>query len=121
MTQFKLSKAYPSLVRLAEYRLPVKKALAIYKITKKAEEHFRFAAQEERKYIEEFDGKINTDGTISFDSPEQYGKFSEKLADLNDLQIEWTDEPVVLTEADLGEQQISPSDIFNLEEFVSFD
>lgn len=121
MTQYKVNKAYPALNHLAEFRLPVKKARGIYSMMKMAEEYFQFAVQEENKYVTEFHGKPNPDGTITFESQEDFGKFQERLADLNNSEIEWEFEPVVLTEDDIGNQTITPSDIFYLEGFVAFE
>lgn len=121
MTQNKVNKAYPALMRLSELRLPVKKARGLYTLIKKTEEHFQFAVNEERKYITESNGIENEDGTITFKSPEQFAQFQEKMAELKELAIEWDIEPVVLTEKELGEQVISTSDIYNLEGFVSFE
>lgn len=121
MTQYKVNKAYPALIRLSEFKLPVKKAKGLYELTKKAEEHFQFAITEEHKYIEEFDGKENPDGTISFATQEGFGKYQEKMLELGELEIEWDIAPVSLSESDIGNQKISSSDINFLEGFVSFE
>lgn len=121
MTQHEVNKAYPALMRLSESRLPVKKARGLYEVTKKAEEHFQFAIAEERKYIVEFNGQERPDGTVSFASPEDFAKYQEKMTELNTLEVEWDIEPVVLTEAEIGEQPISPADIHSLEGFVTFE
>lgn len=121
MTQYEVNKAYPALMRLAEFRLPVKKARCLYEITKKAEEHFQFAIAEERKYIIEFKGQERPDGTVSFEKPELFGKYQKKIMELNNLEIEWDFKPIVLTESDVGEQTISTSDIHSLEGFVTFE
>lgn len=121
MTQFNVNKAYVVLAKISEFKLPVKKAYEIYKLAKTLEERYRFAVDEEKKYIEEFNGTINNDGTVSFENAEIYGAFQEKLSELNDMQVDIEITPVVLTEKDLGEQTISPSDIYNLEGFVTFE
>lgn len=121
MTQYKVNKAYPALKRLAEFRFPVKKAREIYGVTKRAEEFFQFAVQEENKYITDFHGSFNPDGTITFENQEDFGRFQEKLADLNNSEVEWDCETIVLTEDDIGDQTITPSDIFYLEGFVTFE
>lgn len=121
MTQYKVNKAYPALVRLSECRLPVKKARDLYKMTKRAEEHFRFAVTEEQKYVAEFGGKENSNGTITFESPELFGKFQEKAVELSESVIEWDVDPIVITDSDIGGQTISSSDILNLEGFVTFE
>lgn len=121
MTQYSVNKAYPALMHLSEFRLPIKKARSIYELTKEASNHFQFAVSEERKYISEFGGKENPDGTISFETQEGFGKYQEKIIELNELEIEWDVEPVVLNENDIKEQGISPADIHALEGFVVFE
>ena len=121
MTQYEINKAYAALMRLSEFRLPVKKARSLYEVTKKAEEHFQFAITEERKYIVEFNGQERPDGTVYFASQEDFGKYQEKIAELNNLEIEWDTNPVTLAESDIGDQTISSSDIHSLEGFVIFE
>lgn len=121
MTQYKVNKAYGALSRLTEFKMPVKKARALYTITKKAEEHFNFAVQEEKKYIAECNGKINDNGSVSFETPELFKEFQEKLMELNESEVDLDIQPLILTDADIGEQSISASDMYALEGFVSFE
>jgi len=121
MTQFKINKAYPALMRLSELKMPVKKAKGLYELTKKVEEHFQFAISEEHKYIAEFNGKENPDGTISFESQDGFGKYQEKMLELGELEIDWNIVPIIISENDIGTQSISSSDIYSLEDFVSFE
>lgn len=121
MTQKDINKAYTALMRLSDFRLPIKKAREIYTITKKAEEHFKFAIREERKYIEALGGVENADGTITFKSSENFEQFQKNICELNESEVDWNGEPVVITDTDIGEQTISPSDIRCLEAFISFE
>jgi len=120
MKQFKVNKAYNTLSRFAEMRLPLSKAREIYSMIKALDEPYQFAINEERKYIEEFDGVVNNDGTISFESPEKYASFQEKMSDLSDTDVDVKIKPIELTESDLGDQTITPAEIFILEGFISF-
>jgi len=121
MKQYKINKAYPALMRLADFRLPINKARKLYDITNCLAEHFKFALSEERKYIEDCNGTSNDDGTVSFPSPEYFGQYQEKMIELNELEIDINIDPVILTESEIGNQTISISDIRNLEGFVSFE
>lgn len=121
MTQSMINKAYAALVKLVDYKLPVKKAYAIYKLTKSVEEQYQFAVSEEKKYIAEFGGHINPDGTVSFESAEKFGEYQEKALSLNEMEVQLEFTPVVLLEQDIGDQVIAPVDIYNLEGFVSFE
>ena len=121
MTQLNINKAYPALIKLGDYKLPVKKAYEIYKLIKIIDDKYKFAVEEEKKYIKQFNGKINADGSVSFENAESFGQFQERLAELNEMQLDINVSAVVLNEADLGNQTISPTDIFNLEGFVVFE
>lgn len=121
MLQGKINKAYPALKRLSEYRLPLKKARLLYTMTKKAEECFEFAVQEHRKSVEEFNGTVNRDGTISFASPEMFGKFQDRTSEIQNFDVEWDIEPVKLVESEVADLKVSPSDINDLDGFVIFE
>lgn len=120
MKQGQINKAYAALTRLAECRLPISKARAIYVLLKEAEEFYKFAMQEESKYIKEYNGKITSNGSISFDKPEDSRRFQEKLIELNNSEVEWDVSLITLEDIDMGDNVISPSDIYYLEGIVSF-
>lgn len=121
MRQERINKAYSSLLKLKGYNLPVKKAYAIYKLASSVEEAYEFALNEERKYMADFNGTLNENGTITFPTPTECAAFRDKVEELCDIDADITVEPVTLTEADLGEQTITPLDIANLEGFVAFE
>ncbi len=121
MTQFNVNRAYAALLRIADFKLPVKKAYELYKLTKAVEERYQFAVSEEKKYVDEFGGKINQDGTVSFEDTEKFGAFQDRVAELNEMTVDIEVTPIVLTEKELGDQTISPAEIYNLEGFVTFE
>ncbi len=120
MKQERINKAYSSLLKLKEYSLPVKKAYAIYQLAASMESAYEFALAEERKYLEDFNGKLNENGTVTFPTPTDCAAFKDKVEELGNMEVDIAFEPVVLAETDLGSQTITPSDIANLEGFVAF-
>ena len=96
MIQEKINRAYESLMKLNNFKLPVKKAYAVYKLVQAADNAYQFALSEERKYLDEFHGT------------------------LCNMEVDIAIDVVKLDENDLGEQTLSPADIFNLEGFVDF-
>jgi len=121
MKQGNINRAYPSLLKLRDFNLPVKKAYAIYKLSVCVENAHEFAAEEERKYLADYNGSISDDGnTISFETPTDCAAFRDKVEELCNVDVDIEIEPVLLTEDDLGEQRLTPADIFNLEGFVTF-
>lgn len=121
MRQEKVNRAYNSLSKLVEYNLPVKKAQGVYKLMKAVEEAYQFAANEERKYLSEYKGVIRDDNTISFETPTDCAAFQDKIEELNSIEVELEIEAVILTEQDIGEQKLTPMDIYNLEGFILFE
>lgn len=121
MIQKNIGRAYPAILRLCEIKLPIKKARELYLIANKMKQHFDFALQEERKAVKEFGGAENLDGTITFSSPIDFTKFQDRMSELNESTVDWDLEKVVLTDAEIGTQTISASDIINLEDFVVFE
>lgn len=121
MKQEKINRAFPSLARLKDIRLPVKKAYAVYKLYMAAEGAYRFAAEEEKKCLDEYNGTIVENGEIRFESPEKCAAFMERLEEIHNMDVDFCVEPVVLTEQDLGDQTLTPGDFYNLEGFVTFE
>ena len=121
MKQININKSYPSIMRLCEFKLPIKKARQIYRISKEIREIFDFAVAEEKKSVAECHGAYNPDGTVKFSSQGDFEQFQCRMEELNNSEIDWKIEPVILTEDDIGAQTISVSDIQDLEGFVIFE
>lgn len=120
MKQESINRAYSTLLTLKDYKLPLKKAYAIYRLYTSISDAYEFALNEEQKYLAEYNGKPNGDGTVVFSTPTDCAAFRDKVEELNNMDVDITIEPVTLTEKDLGEQTITPADIANLEGFVAF-
>lgn len=120
MLQEKINRAYGSLMKLSNFNLPVKKAYAVYKLVQAVEGAYQFAFNEQQKYLAEFKGVPSEDGNIIFETPAECVAFKNKLEELNGVDVEISIDAVNLTEDDLGEQTLTPTDIFNLEGFVDF-
>lgn len=121
MEQSKINKAYPALMRLCELRLPIKKAREVYNLSKRTGQHFEFALAEERKCVDECNGKVNMDGTVSFNNADDYAAFRKRIDELNSSEVDLVISPIVIFESELENQTISPADIHDLEDFVIFD
>lgn len=121
MKQLRINKSYPAILRLCEFKLPIKKARALYHISSEMREHFEFAASEEQKCVAECHGEYKQNGAVQFTNQEEFEKFQNRMDELNNSELEWNIEPVVLTDSDIGNQCISVSDIRDLEGFVIFE
>ena len=121
MKQSEINKSYNALVRLSQVRLPIKTAFSVYQLVKKIEEPYKFALEEEKKLINKYNAEVKENGIISFSSAEDKNSFQNELQELNQLDHDIEIEPIVIKIEDLGEQTITPSDIFALEGFVKFE
>ena len=121
MKQSEINKSYNALVRLSQVRLPIKTAFSVYQLVKKMEEPYKFALEEEKKLINKYNAEVKENGIISFSSAEDKNSFQNELQELNQLDHDIEIEPIVIKMEDLGEQTITPSDIFALEGFVEFE
>ena len=121
MKQLEINKSYNALVRLSQVRLPIKTAFSVYQLVKKIEEPYKFALEEEKKLINKYNAEVKENGIISFSSAEDKNSFQNELQELNQLDHDIEIEPIVIKIEDLGEQTITPSDIFALESFVEFE
>ena len=121
MKQSEINKSYNALVRLSQMRLPIKTAFSVYQLVKKIEEPYKFALEEEKKLINKYNAEVKENGIISFSSAEDKNSFQNELQELNQLDHDIEIEPIIIKIEDLGEQTITPSDIFALEGFVEFE
>ena len=121
MKQSEINKSYNALVRLSQVRLPIKTAFSVYQLVKKIAEPYKFALEEEKKLISKYNAEVKENGIISFSSAEDKNSFQNELQELNQLDHDIEIEPIVIKIEDLGEQTITPSDIFALEDFVEFE
>lgn len=121
MKQEKINKAFPSLTKLKDLSMPVKKAREIYRLYVEMESAYNFALNEERKYLSEYHGTISSDGIIHFETPDACSAFQTKFDALVNSDIEFAIAPVILKEEDIGDQVLTPGDIYNLDGFVVFE
>ena len=128
MNYLKIVKSMSALQEMMQMRLPYAKAKVMYKIYKNFEDEYKFFVQEEIKLVNEFAAKdeqgkpiVYKDGTVKFDNIESKNKYEAKLSELGALKSDIQIKPIVLTEADIGEQIISPEIMGKLEGIISFE
>lgn len=121
MKQEKINRAFPSLTKLRDMNLPIKKAREVYKLYVAMEGAYNFALEEEKKYLSEFHGTIVDDGSINFKTPEECKAFKEKFDELVNSDIELDIEVVTLSDKDFSDQTLTPGDIYNLDGLIMFE
>ena len=123
MKQREINNAYPSIAKLLDARLPIKKARAIYEMYSLLEASYDFACREQQKYLDEYNITIEN-GLLRFhgeNKESDYAGFRQKLDDLLESDVNLDIKPVVITEEELGAHRVSAIDIHNLNGFVFFD
>lgn len=120
MKQKDLERAWGSIAMLNRLKLPVKKAYAIYKLSKTITESCSWAAGEQAKRFEKYNGTINNEGVVTFLNESDCKACKKELDEISNMDVDIEITPVELSEDDLAGQTISPADIYNLEGFVTF-
>ena len=128
MNYMKIVNSMSALQGMTQMRLPYATARDIYKMYKKFEEEYNFFIQEEIKLVNEFGEKdeqgkpiVYKNGTVKFSDIESKNKYEAKLTELGAQESDIQVKPIVLKEADIGEQVISPETMGKLEGIISFE
>ena len=119
MTAQQMLGIIPSLQKLMELQLPIKKSYEVYKLIKNINEQKDFFALEERKLIDKYNATILENGNIKFITKEDQINFSEEYEVLMNCEIDVV-AAVELTFDDLGSSEFSPKEIMALEGVINF-
>lgn len=121
MKQYQITRGYNAMNRMANtIALPVKKAYELYSMMKFLEPTFNARIEAERKLIRDMNGRVDHDGSVVFDTPDNALIYREALIELNDMDTEVEFKPMELALADIEGQKILPADIDALEGFIEF-
>lgn len=118
MKQEKIIEAYRVLKNMAGESYPLPVAYSLYNLRKSMEPQADFQLEQEKKLIEEFNGKPGDNGLINFGDQENAQKFLEKLKELGDLEVDFIFTPIDIPIS--GDIKITPNDIEKLDGFVNF-
>ena len=121
MKQSQINNMYGALTKLAKMQLPARTAFGIYKLAKKVEEIYSFAVEQESKLIDKYHAEIKDGGMITFQSAEDKENFQAELSELNNLEHDIDVDKITIKIDDLVNQTLSMSDIFALEDFITFE
>ena len=121
MKQSQIIQAQPSLKKIVNMHFTAKKAYQIYLLSKKVNSIIDFFIEEERKLISKFNAEIKENGEVIFKNAGDAQNFREAYAALQNFEVDLELPPVILTEADVQDKELSPADIFNLEGLITFE
>ena len=117
MKQSTVIKAYKALIKLGQQDLPIKLAFDLFKIKQALQPQWDFQVDEENKLAA--NAKINSDGSVTFDTPEAAEAFRKKLRELGDIDVDLNVKPVQIPLSIPG-LTLSMDDIDALDCFVQF-
>ena len=109
----------PTLQRIMELKLPIKKAYSIYSLAKVINEQREFFINEENKLIEACKVEVLPEGGLRFDSTENQNKFIEEHEALMNYEIEL--ESITLNFDDLKEAKFTAKELITLEGIINFE
>lgn len=118
MTQMEAVKAYKALLSLSESKMPVARALAVFRAKKALSPAFEFHAEQERLIAERHHAKVEN-GSYKLDDPEEAQKMAEELKELCETDS-GINVPKVTVKADDG-IRLSPADIEALEPILTIE
>lgn len=118
MTVQQMLNSLPILQRIIEFKLPIKKAYAIYSLTKVINEQREFFINEEKKLIEKFNVEILAEGSIRFKDAESQRGFIVEHDAL--MQFEVNAVAIDLSFKDLENVEFTPAELMKLEGVINF-
>ena len=120
MKQKEAIDAYGAILRLSEIALPLQDAYKIFCLRRKIEPIYQFEVEREKALLGELNGALMPDGSVQFKNTEDCVEFKNKVAELNDMEVEADFEPIQIKIENLGKVEIKPADISRLCGFVEF-
>ncbi len=120
MKQFQINRAYGALLRLSQYKMPVRDSRNVYMLMRKLEPSYSFELAKEKALAAQYHATFDKTGNLKFQDQADAKKFSDEIAELTSLEVDIDFEPIQINCDSLGEQSISPAEIANLEGFVEF-
>lgn len=120
MKQFQVNRAYGALLRLSQYKMPVRDSRNVYMLMRQLEPSYSFELAKERSLAAQYHVTFDNNGNWKFQDKEDAKKFTDEIEELTSMDVEIVFDPIKINCDSLGEQNISPAEIANLEGFVEF-
>ena len=111
-------KAYKSIGKIAEQKLPMTTAYKVFKLREKLKPAWDFLVEEEGKLLDDYKPTIQENGTIIFRSIEDKQAYDQRISEIYTMESDIQIEPVSIPLTD--DIFIAPDDIAALEPVVSF-
>jgi len=121
MKQYQINKAYKTLLKLTDFKLPVRAARDIYMLARQLEPSYSFELQQERKLAEQHGAQYDKNGMPLFATKDDAKAFQSELSEMINLEVELDFKPISISCDIFGDQLITAAEIASLEGFVDFE
>ena len=123
MKQGKIIRAYKTLNKLSQEKLPLAVSHKLWTLSRVLQPHWDFQTEKEAEVFEKYDPKFNEDGSMDFGSKEKAeecrAEYEKTVKEIAELDVDLGDYKKVVLHLD-DKLDISISDIEALSDFVDF-
>ena len=120
MKQYQITNAYDILSVMADFKLPTPVSYKLWILARQLEPTQQFIVSEKKKLVGEYNGKIDSNGCVIFDSKDDEAGFVQALTELAETDIVMEIEPVSIPLSCMESINLSIADISKLDGFVIF-
>lgn len=121
MTLQQMLNAIPALQNIVNLKLPAKQAYALFKLGKEINNQREFFAEEEKKLIEKYNGKVSEQGQITFEDAANQQNFLKDYIELNNMDADISvNLPIEIDIDYLGGENLTANDIETLFDIINF-
>ena len=111
--QEKAVQAYITILAIGKRPLNSFAAFKLFKLKKALQDSFEFQRQEEDKYIAEFEGVKNDNGSVNFPDSEKTKAFKQKQKELDEVEQDIAIDRMMFTLKELPELSIEQIEILD--------
>jgi len=123
MKQSKIIRAYKTLNKIAQDKLPLPVSHKLWTLTRVLQPHWDFQTEKEAEVFQKYDPKYNEDGSMDFGTEERAKEcrkeYEQVVKEIADLDVDLGDFKKIILHLD-DNLNISIGDIDALSDFVDF-
>lgn len=120
MRQYQINRAYGALLKLSQYMMPVRDSRNVYMLMRQLEPSYSFELEKEKALAAQYHATIDNTGNLKFQNKADADSFARDIDELTNMEVELEYNQIKISCDSLGEQNISPAEIAQLEGFVEF-
>ena len=120
MTYQQIVRAKQAIDEISKMSFPIRISYQLFKIRKRIDELFEFEVGQEKMLVEKYNGSIQDNGGILFDSKDISEAFSKEVKALLETEVDEEVEPVEIDTDKVEDISIAPELMLKLDGFVNF-